>query len=623
MPIETPREFEDLLEYLKTTRGFDFTSYKRASLMRRIDKRMQMVGSDSYEQYMDYLEVHPDEFSYLFNMILINVTAFLRDPGAWEYISSDVIPAILANKSPDSPIRAWVAGCASGEEAYTLAMLLAEALGIDQFTHRVKIYATDLDEEALSHARQASYSARRITGIPPDMLAKYFEQVGHRYVFNKDLRRSVIFGRHDLIQDAPISRIDLITCRNTLMYFNTEAQARIMGRFHFALSTTGYLFLGKAEMLFAHTNLFTPIDIKRRVFTKNIRGNARGRLSIITQTIGEELISPIASSAVLNHVRMRDAAFDADPLAQVIIDCDGVVTFVNDRARGLFGITIRDLGRPLQDLEISYRPAELRSCIEQAYREQRAITLKDVEWRPGSEDARHFDVQILPLLENVNEIIGIKIVFADVTRFRELQEELRHSKQELETAYEELQSSNEELVTTNEELQSTIEELETTNEELQSTNEELETMNEELQSSNEELETMNEELRQQGEEFTQVDNFLQAVLTSLPAGALVVDRRLYIHVWNQHCEDMWGLRTDEVTGTHLMSIDCGLPVDQLKPAVRLCLSGDQKVVDLAVHTTNRRGKHILCKLKCTPLANTGEEIRGAMILMEESEAPQV
>jgi len=192
--------------------------------MRRVDRRMAQVAVAEYSDYLDYLQVHPEEFTGLFNTILINVTGFFRAPDAWEYLRTDVLPAVLAGRGSDGPIRVWSAGCASGEEAYTLAMLLAEALGLEQFRLRAKIYATDVDEEGLVQARHATYGERDIRGVPPALLERYFEVSGNRYVFRKDLRRSVIFGRNDLVQDAPISRIDLLVCRNTLMYFNAETQ---------------------------------------------------------------------------------------------------------------------------------------------------------------------------------------------------------------------------------------------------------------------------------------------------------------------------------------------------------------------------------------------------------------
>src|SRR5687767_13705810 len=226
------------------------------------------IGIGSYSDYLDYLELHADEFTALFNTILINVTGFFRDPEAWGFLRTEVLPPLVAAKGSTETLRVWSAGCASGEEAYTLAILLAELLGPAEVRDRVKIYATDDDEEALTHARHGSYSEREIRGVPTDLLDRYFDLTGGRYVFRKDLRRSVIFGRNDLVQDAPISRIDLLVCRNTLMYLNAETQSRILSRFHFALGDGGILFLGKAEMLLSHGSLFLPIDLKRRVFYK-------------------------------------------------------------------------------------------------------------------------------------------------------------------------------------------------------------------------------------------------------------------------------------------------------------------------------------------------------------------
>ena len=199
---------------------------------------------------------------------------------------------------------------------------------------------------------------------------------------------------------------------------------------------------------------------------------------------------------------------------------------------------------------------------------------------------------------------------------------MEHANQELETAYEELQSTNEELETTNEELQSTVEELETTNEELQSTNEELETMNEELQSTNEELQTVNEELRQRGEELNTVNAFLESILTSLRGGVAVVDADLKILVWNDHAEDLWGLRPDEVVGRHLLGLDLGLPVERLKQPIRECLSGDRHFIEVELEATNRRGRVIRCRVTCSPLLGAHRTVRGAIVMMEDLDAQQ-
>jgi chemotaxis methyl-accepting protein methylase len=240
--------FEALLEHVRGVRGFDYTGYKRPSLMRRFQKRMDAVGAASYDEYRDVLERDAREFDELFNTILINVTSFFRDPPTWEFVRDELIPKLL-DARPSGAIRVWSAGCASGEEAYTLAMLLADAIGEDAFRDRVKIYATDVDDEALQEARQALYTAKQVDAVPDELRARYFTHSNGRYQFRNDIRRSVIFGRNDLLRDPPISRVDLLVSRNTLMYFGPEAQQRIVANFYFALARRGYLIVGKAEAL--------------------------------------------------------------------------------------------------------------------------------------------------------------------------------------------------------------------------------------------------------------------------------------------------------------------------------------------------------------------------------------
>src|SRR5262245_37600868 len=603
-------EFEQLLTHLKNTRGFDFTAYKRSTLSRRVEKRLAAVGLDSYTSYLDYLEVHQDEFTHLSNSILINVTSFFRDPETFEYLRTTIVPKVIGG-STGGDIRIWSAGCASGEECYSVAILFAEAMGPEAFRERVKIYATDVDEEALGQARQAAYTDRQIEDVPENLRAKYFDRQNGRWVFKKDLRRSVIFGRHDLLDDAPISRVDLLLCRNTLMYFNHEAQAKIVHRFHFALREGGYLVLGKAEMLLNFVGAFAPPeDLKQRVFMKVRINNAAERL-LSGYPEREERMLLTGPPA-----RLREISFDQDPTAQFVVDVKGHLLLANARARELFGLNARDLGRPLQDLEVSYRPVELRSCIDQAHERRQVVHVRDVTWPTPGGEPRFFNVQVTPIVDASDAPLGAKVIFTDVTRQHELQEELQRSRQELETAYEELQSTNEELETTNEELQSTVEELETTNEELQSTNEELETMNEELQSTNEELETVNEELRQRGVDLSRSNVFLGGILRSVPLAVIVLDEQLQVELWNDVAADMWGLRADEVNGKHFFGLDIGLPVEQLKqPIAGLVRHGDQRI-DVQIDGSNRRGRQIHLHVQCVSIG-AGEHSKGVIILMQE------
>ena len=568
------REFDSLLDYLKRTRGFDFSAYKRPSLMRRVQKRMQSVNIERFGDYSDYLEVHPEEFAQLFNVILINVTSFFRDEQAWDYVRDKVLPEVVSAR-PEEPVRVWSAGCASGEETYSLAMLLAEALGRDGFRDRVKIYATDADEQALNQARAAAYTETQLTGVPRNLIDKYFTQDSDRFVFDKDLRRSVIFGRHDLVQDAPISRVSLLVCRNTLMYFNTEAQSRILARFHFALAEHGILFLGKAEMLLTHAQLFAPVDLRRRIFRKILKDNWRERLAIMNQASGEEMVN-----GGNNHT-LYPAVLDASPHAQFAIDANGLLAMFNERARVLFGLVPGDLGRPIQDLELSYRPIEVRSLVAQVVEQRRPVTLREAVWEAVGREARYFDVYITALNDNDGRVLGVSVSYVDVTRIQELQNQLNRSKQDLETAYEELQSTNEE------------------------------------------LHTVNEEYRERSEALNQANGFLESVLTGVRSGVVVLDRELRIVAWNHRAEDLWGLRDEEVKGQKFLNLDIGLPTEQLRTSIRSCLNGDRDHVESTLQATTRRGKSIACKVIATPLLTATKEIHGCILLMEEYENARV
>jgi len=611
------RELEVLLDYLRRSRGFDFTGYKRTSLTRRIEKRMHEVGADSYLDYLDHLEVDPEEFTQLFNTILLNVTGFFRDPPAWEYLSAEVLPRLAAEKPDGEPIRIWSAGCSSGEEAYSLAMVVAEELSPEAVRERVKIYATDVDEEALSQARQARYTARQMEGVPPELLERYFERNGGAYVFSKELRRSVIFGRHDLIQDAPISRIDLLVCRNTLMYLNSETQSHVLARFSFALREQGYLMLGKAEMLLGHSDLFASANLQRRIFQKVPGATLRERLMILTDG-GER---PAGNQFARNE-RVRSAALEASPEAQIVVDAGGDLILANERARTIFRLSAEDLARPFQDLELSYRPLELRSKIQQAYAERRPSQVDEVEWPTPSGEVTHLQVQVVPLIDDHQALLGASINFTDVTRSRRYKEELEHANRGLEDAYAELQSTNEELETTNEELQSTVEELETTNEELQSTNEELETMNEEMQATNEELQTINDELGQRTTELNQLNAFLESIWAGLEGAVAVLDADLKVLVWNHGSEELWGVRQEEVQGQHFLNLDIGLPVDQVRPALRATMSGDNGTRSTVIQATNRRGRTVTCRVTCTPLLDSGKTLRGVIVVVVDEPGEQ-
>ncbi|MCK8614699.1 CheR family methyltransferase [Gordonia sp. C13] len=613
MPVEETDDFETLLRYLRDARGFDFTGYKRTSLRRRVAHRMEQVELQTFTEYLDHLQASADECNALFNTILINVTSFFRDEDAWQSLRGVVIPQLLAQRGPDDPIRIWSAGCASGQEAYSLAMLLAESVGAESFRQRVKIYATDIDEDALAEARTAAYDARAVESIPPDLLATYFEKDGSRYIFSKDLRRAVIFGRNDLVQDAPISRIDLLVCRNTLMYFNAETQRRVLGRLHFALAPQGVLFLGHAEMLLSHGDRFTPFDLKNRLFRK-VPGyrSAIGAAPIE----GDPLMAPETSGLT----SLRDLAFRHSPVAQLVVTGGDTVAMVNQQAEVMFGLSGRDIGRLLRDLDISYRPVELRAYIEQAKIERRSSRIRDIEWASPGGQSVWLEIHINPLVDGDNGLLGVAIAFFDVSATRALLDKLEDANRQLETAYEELQSTNEELETTNEELQSTVEELETTNEELQSTNEELETMNEELQSTNDELQSINETLGERTVELIDAREFFDSIVNSAEVGIVVVDRDMRVTVWNHASEQMWGVTAAEAAGQPLPGLDIGMPTADLRPMLGSAFVDSSYTGSSEFEAINRRGRTIRIKVRCSPFRGRNRDIRGAMLVVEPVDA---
>lgn len=613
--LENSPDLDQLLAFLQNTRGFDFGAYKQTTVQRRLTKRMSVVGVDNYHDYRNYLDGHSDEFAALFDTILINVTSFFRDKDAWDYVAERVVPSILSNRPNPEPIRVWCAGAASGEEAYTIAMLFAEAMGAQNVRDRLKIYATDADEHALNQARLAAYDAAAIESVPESFKNKYFDRVGNAAEVRPELRRSVIFGRHDLVQDAPISHLDLIACRNTLMYFTSEAQEKILTRFHFGLNQDGFLFLGKAEMLLTHTTLFVPVDLRFRVFSKQPRALMRDQLLAIPTGNDPDPIRKLASTA-----RSRESAFEHAPVALIFVDSTGTLVLANSLARSMFSLGPKDIPRPFNELELSYRPLELRSKIEQAYAEERPVVIQQVERSLGADKPmQYLDVHLTPIKTPDGSAQGILIAFSDATARRVLQDEIHQVKQDLENAYEELQSSNEELQTTNEELQSSNEELQTTNEELQSTNEELETMNEELQSTNEELEAINRELLSRTGELDDLSNFLQSALDSLSMGVAVIDDDSKILLWNHRAFDLWGLRQEETRGRSLFQLEMGLPAARLATPIQNCLRGEcSKSVEL--DATTRRGERIRCCISLRLLAGPVEGRHRVMLLMEDSPA---
>jgi two-component system CheB/CheR fusion protein len=608
--VPLDEELEGLLAYLRDERGADFTGYKRPSLTRLISRRMRTVGTGTYGEYVDLLQVEPAELEALLDVLLINVTAVFRDPAAWEELAAALLPEALAALGPDEPVRVWSAACASGEEAYSLAILLHTLLGDADYKRRVKIYATDVDEQALAVARQGRYPPEDLEGLTSEQRETYFEADGAVLRFRSDLRPSLVFGRHDLQQDAPISRVLLLTCRNVLMYFTAETQTRVLERFSFALHEHGLLMLGKAEMLLTQSQLFSPVSLSQRIFRPR-HPSRSGRL-----------VTPTASSSGRQATlrRAAEAAFVAAPAAQVVLDAAGTVVLVNGRAHRDLGMHARDVGRPFGELGLSHRPPlALRGPVAAVQASGQATEIRDVAWTPPGGSSKRWDIRISPLTVD-GETQGVHLVFEDVSDRHALQQRLGHLDRELTTAYEELQTSSEELETANEELQSAIEELETTNEELQSTNEELETMNEELQSTNEVLQSLNDELRERTLEVDRVNGFLQSILSGLDLAVVVVDTDSRVLLWNGGAEQLTGLRAFEAEGRQLLELDVHLPTERLRAALRSVVDAGEAPGPVDVELTDRFGRAQRRRLTATPLLRRRGEVHGAVLTLADTPA---
>lgn len=269
-PLLTAADLDDLVGYFEQVSSVDLSDYKRTVLMRRVGVHMQQIGIKDYVTYRDVLEQQPEAINQLLDTFFINVTQFFRDSFVWAYLANHIIPKLIADKAPDQQIRVWSAGCASGEEAYSLAMLLAEALGPEQFQQRVRLYGSDIDRKAVRQARRGEYPAHHVQPIPADLLERYFEPSNGGYRWRQSWRHSIIFAHHDLVQSSPFSRIDLLICRNTFIYLTETSQLRALTRFHFGLSNEGFLLLGLPEMLVAspQNSLFTTVNRPTRVFKK-------------------------------------------------------------------------------------------------------------------------------------------------------------------------------------------------------------------------------------------------------------------------------------------------------------------------------------------------------------------
>ncbi|HYW71917.1 MAG TPA: CheR family methyltransferase [Pyrinomonadaceae bacterium] len=618
--VEDP--LRDLLTYVSQHANMDFRNYKPSTILRRISRRMAVLHSHTLRDYTDHLRAHPEEVTELVKAFLINVTGFFRDRDAFEFLKDFVVPDMIERGRDNGRVlRAWSAGCSTGEEAYSIAILLAEVLGAEISEWSIKIFATDLDDEAVNFARRGLYPTKLLSDLPGGFTERYFERIDHGYRVSKSLRQMVIYGSQDLTRGIPFPRMDLVVCRNLLIYLKPELQQDILDLFAYSLhQTSGYLFLGKAETARPSKATFDLINKKWKVYRCTsgplalpAHGKPVNSRQAEWQTIrrsdspektdlGED-ITPLR--------RINEVMFRYLPIGIVVIDRGYRIVTINAAARRL--LSIRDITTE-QDFLHNARGlpyGQVREAIDAAFTDHSTGSLTDIEADTGS--GRFLSLTIMPAHIDDNSKPLAVVTVTDVTesvvtkrRLEDVQneqakilEELGSTNKrltsiniELQEANEELQSANEELMLTQEELQATNEEFEATNEELQATNEELETNNEELQATNEELQTTNDELTARSNELQETARELETarsrldtIVQQFPYLVMTVKGpKLEIDAFNARYGLIFGDRNPN--GTPIEKVFLGEGVGELLKAAKDSLSNNTTV------TTPRVAAHI-------------------------------
>jgi two-component system CheB/CheR fusion protein len=533
---------------LRNQTGNDFSVYKRSTVYRRIERRMGLHQIDKVANYVRFLRENPKEVDLLFKELLIGVTSFFRDPPAWDHLKEQVVPALLATHRQGGVIRAWVAGCSTGEEAYSLAMVLKETLeerkGAPDVT--IQIFATDLDREAIEKARLGAYPANIAADVSPERLRRFFVKDEHGYRVTKEIREAVVFAPQNIIMDPPFTKLDLIACRNLLIYLASDVQKKIIPLFHYALAPGGVLFLGSAETVGSFGTLFAPLDGKTRLFRRLDDAASQAPIDLLT-SYRQRAATPGAEQEA-EPQEQRAPRMSIESLAErvivqrfspaaVLASEKGDILYVSGRTGRYLEPAV---GRASMNVFAMAREGlryELSAAFSAALKEERAVTVRGV--RVGTNGGTQVLDLTVQRLSQPRELRGtVMVVFDDVpsppqappaasrravagARLAELAEELQHAQEELQSTREEMQTSQEELKSMNEELQST-------NEELQSTNEELTTSKEEMQSMNEELQTVNQELQFKVDELSRSNNDMKNLLNSTEIATLFLDGELLV-----------------------------------------------------------------------------------------------
>jgi two-component system CheB/CheR fusion protein len=624
-----------IFSLLRGATGVDFTNYKQTTLKRRILRRMALYKLEQMSDYVRYLQAHPTEVTALYQDLLIGVTHFFRDPETFEALASRVFPTIVKDKSPGSPIRIWVAGCSTGEEAYSITICLLEFLADEVIKPPIQIYATDISEMAIDTARNAFYTPSQVANISPERLHRFFVQVEGGYQISKPVRELCVFARQNLINDPPFSRMDLIACRNVLIYLGNSLQRKLLPLFHYGLKATGFLILGPSETVGDFSDLFALIDKKSKIYTRKI---AASRLDInpLASSYPLETLNPqpIASEDNWSDLEIQQQA-DRIILNQyspvgVIIDNEleilqfrGQTSSYLQPAPGKASFNLLKMAK--EGLEL-----ELRTAIHLAKRQEIPVTKENLQIRE-SDRIRQIKIDVIPFKVAAIKTSYFLVLFEDIfpsvpslpeadrispsgqdsisdeQQMNQLTHELASTKEHLQSIIEEQQATNQDLRAANEEILSS-------NEELQSTNEELETAKEEIQAANEELNTINDELHRRNIESNRVSNDLENLLSNINIPILMLGGDLRIRRFTPTAKRIFNLISTDV-GRPLSDINHNLAVPDL----------EQQILEV-INTLNLKVEEIQDQeghwydLRIRPYRTLDNKIDGAVVVLVEIDA---
>ncbi|MDP3538768.1 MAG: CheR family methyltransferase, partial [Azonexus sp.] len=570
-PEQTISGINQILQQLRSATGHDFSRYKKSTIGRRIERRMVQHAIDDLAVYARFLKENPGEIQALFKELLINVTNFFRDPEAFIALKMSILPPLLAAKPAGSVFRVWVAGCASGEEAYSIAMVLQELLDEETLTHppawNFQIFATDLDDDAIATARAGSYQPNIAQDVTPERLQQFFVKDETGFKVKKSIREKVVFAVHSVIKDPPFTKLDLLSCRNLLIYLESDQQEQLVPGFHYALNPDGVLFLSRSESIANHPDLFAPLDRKWKFY----RAKATAPRSVsVRNDLNWTYMQPIETTVAVaagNPATRGVAELSQRALLQafaptsVTTDRSGNILYVHGDAGnflrpppGLISTQVVEMARP--GLQLELRAALLAAASLAKPTLNREVTLPGDD---GGSRTVSLSVRPLPgfatdgdslLLVSFQDVAGsaprrprgkggAAPTSAEAVRVGELEREVAYARENLQSTIEAQQASNEELKSANEELQST-------NEELQSSNEELETSKEELQSLNEEVLTVNSELNAKVEQLGGIQNDMKNLLDNINTGTLFLDHQLAIRRYTREALKIYPLIASDI-----------------------------------------------------------------------------